>query len=71
MKLFKLTLGNGKYSYVVASNSKWAEDILLKYLNKKDWYFVKDSYVSEVLFLAEEGDYPLGGIHLFVDTEAP
>jgi hypothetical protein len=68
MKLFKLTLGNGKYSYVVAENSKRAEDILLEYLNKNDCCFYKDRYVSEVLFIAAEGNYPLGEIQLFIDA---
>ncbi len=51
MKLFKVTIGNGKYSYVVAEHSKEAGDILLAYLKKKDMYFISDRYVSEVLFI--------------------
>ncbi|MBU2052400.1 hypothetical protein KKH13_04320 [Patescibacteria group bacterium] len=69
MKLFKVTLGNSKCAYVVADNSLRAEEIYISYLNEKDWFFYKDRYVSEVLFMAETGDYPLGGIQLFIQDE--
>lgn len=66
LKLFRVKIGNGKYAYVVAESSTMAEDLYLDYLRKKDWFFAKDRYVLEVLFIAETGDYPLGDIQLFV-----
>lgn len=57
MKLFKVTIRNGKYAYVVAKDPTSAYKEYRKFLDSEAWYFSGDREMQDITLMADEDKY--------------